>query len=686
YGGPRCDLWGRDRYGLIVEVPEGTVDGLTVTDTLPAGLELVNVALANTWTDIDSNTGTYGGGDATTYGFSVSVDGTAFVPGTSAPVTNGSSSQSVLVSFSDGLVNADASNSSTNNQFVILVTARVVNNEEIPGGSILPGEATRPSDDNDDSEILLGNLSSITNTVSSTFESGETGASQSSGTISGGSTTVTTEVVRPDLQITKVADIESANPGDTVTYTLTISHTASSSADAFDVYLFDDISNLSAVQGVISNIVASDGTTVVNEVDNQLQISIPEMVLNGSPVTITYEVTLGAFDDLVGADGEVPNVVNTADLAWYSVGEENNAERRREVTLASENVVIIGPDLSISKDDGIQQRQPGEEYTYTLTYQNAAEHTGVNAGEPVGTATNVVIVDTLPKELEFISSSVTPASMVENTNGTITIIWNVGDLSSGEGGAITVDVQVSAEVPEGITVPIINRVTIPNDSGDKNLANNSDSDTDELFKIIETLEEVGDGDFRSGSEILEGFRFAKSMLEEEEEEEEEAPGGIPEEAEDEERQPILSIVPIYSGLVDPGTVLKISIVGADGNIPLNGETTVVADAGGNWLAKFPGLSLTDEPRQIVIEQTRPAWDVLSDHHGYNLRTYFAPGISPSHVQAEDLSISSVMTRRLGAFADMVEHTANPGKLHNDDWRLRMSEFYAESGVGGILQQ
>ncbi|MEO0415453.1 MAG: hypothetical protein AAF226_10935, partial [Verrucomicrobiota bacterium] len=147
--------------------------------------------------------------------------------------------------------------------------------------------------------------------------------------------------------------------------------------------------------------------------------------------------------------------------------------------------------------------------------------------------------------------------------------------------------------------------------------------------------------------------------------------------------PILTPMPFYSGLVDPGTVLRIKIVGNGGETLPNGEMTVVGDAGGNWLAKMPGLVLDNGPHQIIIEQTAATWDSGNDRHGYNLRTYFAPAISPTHIQVEEMTTHSVVGRRLSPIPDMTAADQNPFGNQNDDWRLQQYEYFAQSGIGGI---
>lgn len=193
--------------------------------------------------------------------------------------------------------------------------------------------------------------------------------------------------------------------------------------------------------------------------------------------------------------------------------------------------------------------------------------------------------------------------------------------------------------------------------------------TDDPGKFNQALAEQGLQLF-GGSDIFAGFRYVEPGVR-----------GTPDP--DERELPPVAIVPMYSGLVDPGTVLNIKIMGKGSERLLHGEMTIVGDAGGNWLAKFPDLEIGDEPHYIVIEQSRPTWNITDDEHGYNLRTYFAAPVSGSHSQVNPVSIEAVMGRRstlLGV--DQLNKVSHSAKA-NTDWRLGEHEFYCVSGIAGV---
>jgi uncharacterized repeat protein (TIGR01451 family) len=136
--------------------------------------------------------------------------------------------------------------------------------------------------------------------------------------------------------------------------------------------------------------------------------------------------------------------------------------------------------LNLAKDDGLGGATvlPGQTYTYTISYDN------VGNNNPV---TGVVIVDTLPSEVSYVS----------NTGGGIyaagppeTVTWNIGGLAANDpGGSVTVTVQVNAGVPPGTTITDICSI---------------DSDqTGQAFADEDTLvdEGGGPGDIEVGGDV-----------------------------------------------------------------------------------------------------------------------------------------------------------------------------------------
>ena len=132
-----------------------------------------------------------------------------------------------------------------------------------------------------------------------------------------------------------------------------------------------------------------------------------------------------------------------------------------------QNVVYFNgplvPDLSIDKTVSSSSARPGEQITYTISFANADP--GVT-----GLATGVIITDRVPM-------SVTNPTVVSNSGANITLtgaapifVWDVQDLTPGDGGIITLTGVLSEPLASGV---FTNTVTISTIEKDSNLTNNS---------------------------------------------------------------------------------------------------------------------------------------------------------------------------------------------------------------------
>ncbi len=153
-----------------------------------------------------------------------------------------------------------------------------------------------------------------------------------------------------------------------------------------------------------------------------------------------------------------------------------------------------------------------------------------------------------------------------------------------------------------------------------------------------------------GSGILEGFRFAEPRGE--------GGGGAGE--------PLLLLMPTYSGTAEPGSVITLSVMGADGSTLLGGSMTVVADLSGGWIAKFSGLEIGNTSYFVKVAIAPPAW---STGVTGSFQVFFAPAINGSHTESDVLTVDSVMGRRLNSVAldSLIEADAHPNGS-NADWR------------------
>jgi len=132
----------------------------------------------------------------------------------------------------------------------------------------------------------------------------------------------TIEVVEPQLQITKQASTNLIAPNDIVTFTLTIQHSAASSADAFDVVMTDEIPlEFTYVGGTL------DCSTSTNAPDQPVEfVGPPSPGVHNGVITAGWsifeydptDVGVCTFDLQATNLGEDP-VTNVADVAWESL-------------------------------------------------------------------------------------------------------------------------------------------------------------------------------------------------------------------------------------------------------------------------------------------------------------------------------------------------------------------------------
>jgi uncharacterized repeat protein (TIGR01451 family) len=115
-------------------------------------------------------------------------------------------------------------------------------------------------------------------------------------------------------------------------------------------------------------------------------------------------------------------------------------------------------DLEISKVDSPDPVTVGDNLTYTITV--------INLGPDA--ATNVVVTDTLPSGVTFVSAS----SGCVHSAGVVTC--NLGDIPAG--GSVTITIVVTVTAPGTIS----NTATVTSDTLDPNTANNSDAEPTEV--------------------------------------------------------------------------------------------------------------------------------------------------------------------------------------------------------------
>ena len=269
-----------------------------------------------------------------------------------------------------------------------------------------------------------------------------------------------TLVAAPDLQVTKTDLLPSAQPGQTLIYTLTISNAGNQGATG--VILTDTLpANTSFVAASDGGVFAAGvvtwnigslaaGATVTRLVEVQVDTAVPAGV-----TSITNTAT--ATDD--GINGPDPNPADN--------------------TATDTDTLVAAPDLVLLKDDGVISVVAGQTLTYTLTFRNDGNQA----------ATGVTLTDTLPANTSFVSAS-DGGVLAGNV-----VTWNIGSVPVGPTITRTVTVQVNDPLPAGVT-SIINTATVTDDGGngaDPTPANNTDTDIDSLATTPDLVVTKTDG-------------------------------------------------------------------------------------------------------------------------------------------------------------------------------------------------
>jgi LPXTG-site transpeptidase (sortase) family protein len=418
-------IGGTVTFPILVTLPEGVTQSLVVTDNLPVGLVYVSHSVVTT-------AAASGGLLAADY------NGTLPAPTVTAP---GGSGDDLTLDF--GNVTTAADNVTNNNAFVIFVTARVNNELGNQNGTVLG------------------------NTASLTYTDPDTGTT----TISDGPENVT--VVEPELDIQKSADDTTPAYGQTLTYTLTVSHLTTSAATAYDIVITDTIpAGLTYVAGSIS---APAGWTVNDAGAPTLtwSCSNPCSLPVGNTASLSYQVTVN------GPPGP-PNpgdvLTNTASMTWTSLDGTDPNERTGAGGINDyadsdgESVTFTAIDLTISKDDGSITSSAGGVVQYTLSYRN-------DGNSP---ASGVIITEIVPANTTFNAGASTSGwSCADGSPAGTTCTFTVGTLNPGSSGSVIFAVTVDNPLPAGVT-QIANTASIGDDGThglDADSSNNSHSDT-----------------------------------------------------------------------------------------------------------------------------------------------------------------------------------------------------------------
>ena len=143
--------------------------------------------------------------------------------------------------------------------------------------------------------------------------------------------------------------------------------------------------------------------------------------------------------------------------------------------IASEDTLIINTaDLAVSKSDSADPSVYGDNLTYTIIVTNNGP----------GTAEDIVITDTLPQEVTFLSSDPAPFDIDDQTYK-----WNKATLAAYESYVITINVSINNDTTGIIT----NNVQVSSETYDTNLENNEYTEDTKILGIADlSIEKTSD--------------------------------------------------------------------------------------------------------------------------------------------------------------------------------------------------
>ncbi len=352
-------------FEIRVDIIEGTVPDVTVVDTLPDGLRFLDSEVIS--------------GNA---GMSYSN------PDYNVPEVIGQ-----VVTFNLGDVTNPANEIATDDWFAIEIHAVV---EDVPG--------------NINGETLTNNA-----TVAWSIGSQDVEAD--------------INIIEPDLVITKTVDRDVVAIGSECIFTITVSHTADSTASAYDIEIVDTFPEyLDFISGS-----ASLPAIQVDEsgLPGEVVFTIPVLTLSESQTSFTFT----CYVDLEAPVGE--ELLNQVGLTYTS--QSGPSDDERSYTTEADSPIMTEIRTTITADKTVTHDQSGELFGgQTLTYDIVLTNTNDDV-------TDVVFTDPIPEHTRYIPGSLQTDKGTIDDSGDPLIVY-VGEMERDEVVQIAFRVRVDRSV------------------------------------------------------------------------------------------------------------------------------------------------------------------------------------------------------------------------------------------------
>ncbi len=258
----------------------------------------------------------------------------------------------------------------------------------------------------------------------------------------------TTVQPRIDLAIIKADSPDPVVAGGSLTYTLSVVNNGPSTATG--VTVTDTLPTGLTYQSATT----TQGT--VNRSGNTVTASVGQLA-SGATATVTILVTVDA--------ATLGTITNVATVTGNETETNTANNQDDEPTLVQAQV-----DLTITKTDAADPVTAGGQLTYTLVVTNNGP----------SSATGVVVTDTLPTALTFVSGSSTSGT-VSHASQVVTAA--VGNLASGQSATITLVAQVDQQFSGTIT----NTASVTGNETESNTNNNTAQQPTVINELLSSI-------------------------------------------------------------------------------------------------------------------------------------------------------------------------------------------------------
>ena len=485
------------RYRLVVEIPEGTIENLQLTDSLPNGLTYLNdgsaeVALVADDPDQISSDNNSIGSIAGNENNLAAID-----PTSSIAVNDGVFNLGTITNVDDDTHDGTLTPANTDNkEYAVVEFNALVNNIAA----------------NQDTAAPLANNFAVT---------ADNANSQTSND-------VTVEILEPEIiDVAKTATPTTGDADDTIAFTVEFSNTGATSA--FDVNLTDDLA-----AGEIDNLdfnnitVTRNGTAIAanefvnNSTANNFDISINEVAV-GDNIEVSYSA------DIINAIDPDYSFDNTTDLTYSTLpgtgtasnptgsqtpgasgdadgerngaigavaGDLNNYADSGTTTLntpglaAIKSIVATSESATVETDDGIADPRDltiGEVVRYRLLVEL-----------PEGEIDNLQLTDTLPAGLKYLADGTAEAGLVADDPNKISS--SDGSIDSLAGNQTNINsVNLTSAITPTVTADgadtqlVFDLGTVLNNDDEAFAADNKEYAVVEFNALVENLPTTQDG-------------------------------------------------------------------------------------------------------------------------------------------------------------------------------------------------